>query len=200
MSNANPEEINRNDEFADLDMPVDDANDQSQVTAEASASETTETPDDQASDELIKLRHERDEYYQKLLRATADFRNTQRRLEQDKELAVQYANSALIKQLLPVIDNFERALAVDPQTTDVPALLQGMQMVHDELLAVLKKHHVEPIAPKVGDPFNPEHHQAMMQQPDEKYSEPTVTMLLQKGYIHHDRVLRPAGVAVSKTE
>lgn len=187
------------DEFADLDVdvPVDDANDQSPAMAEESASEAAVGP---ASDEVTRLRHERDEYYQKLLRATADFRNTQRRLELDKEQALQYANSSLIKALLPVIDNFERALAVDPEKTDVPTLLQGMQMVHDELLNVLKSYSVEPIAPAVGDAFDPEHHHALMQQPDEQYSQPTVTMLLQKGYVHYDRVLRPAGVAVSKTE
>jgi molecular chaperone GrpE len=185
-----------NDDFKNLDIediPVDDAND---LRAEEQ-SRTAEAP---TSDEVTKLRAERDEYYQKLLRATADYRNSQRRLEQDKQQAVQYANSSLIKLLLPVIDNFERALSVDPDKTDVPKLLQGMQIVHDELLNVLKKQEVEAVAPQPGEPFNPELHQALMQQPNDQYSEPTVTMLLQKGYTHLGRVLRPAGVAVSKTE
>ena len=151
-------------------------------------------------DQIAALRQERDEYYQKLLRATADYRNSQRRLEQDKQLAVQFANSSLIKELLPVIDNFERALSVDPTKTEVPTLLQGMQMVHDELLRVLKRHHVEEVAPKPGDPFDPELHHALMQQPSEQYEVPTVMQLLQKGYTHHGRTLRPAGVAVSRTE
>lgn len=195
-----------NDDFKDLDIediPVDDANaapvaDQS--TAEEPPAAAGQPSQLAPEDELAKLKAERDEYYEKLLRATADYRNSQRRLEQDKQLAVQYANSALIKALLPVIDTFERALAVDPQTTDVPKLLQGMQMVHDELMAVLKKHDVELVAPKPGDPFDPELHHALMQQPSDQYDVPTVTMLLQTGYTHHGRVLRPAGVAVSKTE
>ena len=184
-----------NDDFKDLDVediPLDDAN-SARVEEQSVAAEAP-------PDEVTKLRAERDEYYQKLLRATADYRNSQRRLEQDKQQAVQYANSTLIKALLPVIDNFERALAVDPEKTDVPKLLQGMQMVHDELLSVLSKNDVEQVAPQAGEAFNPELHQALMQQPDEQYAEPTVTLLLQKGYTHHGRMLRPAGVAVSKTE
>jgi molecular chaperone GrpE len=203
-----------NNDFKDLDLediPVDDANDlraqEQSVAAEAPSPAEAPRPAGAANpaepphpDEVTKLRAERDEYYQKLLRATADYRNSQRRLEQDKQQAVQYANSALIKALLPVIDNFERALSVDPEKTDVPRLLQGMQIVHDELLNVLKHQQVEAVAPAPGEPFNPELHQAMMQQPDERYAEPTVTMLLQKGYTHRGRVLRPAGVAVSRTE
>ncbi len=188
---------NDNNNFEDLDIndePIDDAN---SAPVGDQVIESESTADD---DEVNKLRHERDEYYQKLLRATADYRNSQRRLEQDKQQAVQYANSTLIKSLLPVIDNFERALSVDPATTDGPKLLEGMQIVHDELLNVLKQQAVEAVAPKAGDAFNPEQHQALMQQPSDQYSETTVTMLLQKGYTHLGRVLRPAGVAVSKTE
>lgn len=178
-------------------------------TLDTNAAETAGTPepdvsqpagDLSADDEIIKLRRERDEYYQKLLRATADYRNSQRRLESDKHQAVQYANSSLIKELLTVIDNFERGLAVDPEKTDVPSLLSGMQMVHDELLRVLKRANVEEIAPEPGDPFDPELHNALMQQPTDQYDVPTVTQLLQKGYTHHGRTLRPAGVAVSRTE
>ncbi len=181
-------------DFEELDItdePVDDAN------AAPVADQSTEAG---GGDEMSKLRHERDEYYQKLLRATADYRNSQRRLEQDKQQAVQYANSSLIKSLLPVIDNFERALSVDPAKTDVVKLLEGMQIVHDELLNVLKQQSVEAVSPKPGEPFDPEMHQAMMQQPSDQYSQPTVTMLLQKGYTHLGRVLRPAGVAVSKSD
>lgn len=149
-------------------------------------------------DELSRLREERDELYQRLARATADFRNAQRRIEQDKEQAVQYANSDLIKNLLPVIDNFERALAVDPSTTDAATILKGMQIIHDQWMDVFKRQSVEEVAPRPGDPFDPNHHEAMMQQPSDEYDQPTVTQLLQKGYLHHGRTLRPAGVAVSQ--
>ena len=99
-----------------------------------------------------------------------------------------------------MIDNFERAFAVDPAKTDAASLLKGMQIVHDQWLAVLRKQHVEEIAPEPGTPFDPAQMQALMQQPTDKYPENHVTQLLQKGYALHGRTLRPAQVAVSKEQ
>jgi len=148
--------------------------------------------------DVAKLQQERDSLFERLARATADFKNAQKRLEADAEQRLQYANSGLIKTLLPVIDNFERALAVDPSRTDAAAILKGMQIVHDQLIKVLRDQKVEEIAPKPGDPFDPTRHEALMQQDAPQYPEPSVTQLLQKGYSLHDRTLRPAGVAVSR--
>lgn len=175
-------------------------NDDDDVTAPNSADAAEMEAMDELSGggELRKLREERDSLFDRLARATADYRNSQRRLEQDKEQAVQYANSLLIKSLLPVIDNLERALAVDPAKTDAAAILKGMQIVHDQWMDVLKGQAVEEIAPNPGTPFDPTRHEALMQQPSDKYAEPTVVQLLQKGYMLHGRTLRPAGVAVSR--
>lgn len=155
------------------------------------------------SNDMIKLRAERDDLYTRLARLQAEFTNARKRLEADKEQAVQFGNSKLIKSLLPVIDNFERALAVDPAKADVSSLLKGMQIVHDQWLAVLGQEQVAPIAPEPGTPFDAEHMQALMHQASEQFKgrkEPVVTQLLQKGYALHGRTLRPAQVAVSKTE
>ena len=149
--------------------------------------------------ELIRLHAERNDLFNKLARAQAEFQNARKRLEADKEQAVQFSNSSLIKSLLPVIDNFERALSQDPAKTDVPALLKGMQIVHDQWLSMLEQQSVQLIAPKPGDSFDPSTMQALMQQPTDKYPENHVTQLLQKGYLLHGRTLRPAQVAVSKT-
>lgn len=153
------------------------------------------------SPELQKLQAERDDLYQRLLRATAEFQNSRKRLEAEMEQRMEYANASLIKSLLPVIDNFERALGVDPAKSDSASILKGLQLVHDQWMTVLKSQAVEQIDPKPGEPFNPERHQALLQQADEKYKDqgPTVTQSLQKGYSLNDRVLRPAQVAVSKT-
>ena len=97
-----------------------------------------------------------------------------------------------------MIDNFERALAVDPAKVDARAILKGMQIVHDQWLNVLKQQEVEEIAPAAGTPFDPTKHEALMQQ-DAVYPVPTVVQLLQKGYALHGRTLRPAQVAVSKS-
>ena len=150
------------------------------------------------TDELTALRAERDSLFDRLARATAEFKNSQRRLQQDLEQRTQYANSSLIKSLLPVIDNFERALLVDPTKTDTASVLKGLQIVHDQLMAVLRQQHVEEIAPTPGVPFDPSQHEALLQQ-DSIYKTPTVVQLMQKGYTLHGRTLRPAQVAVSKS-
>jgi molecular chaperone GrpE len=150
------------------------------------------------SNEFEKVRAERDMLYERLARAQADFQNSRNRLKAESDQQLQYANSSLIKSLLPVIDNFERALAQDPDTTDTRAMLKGMQIVHDQWLNVLKQQQVREIAPQPGDPFNPTEHEALMQQPSDKFPPNSVTQTLQKGYALYDRTLRPAQVAVSK--
>jgi len=154
---------------------------------------------DEPASELEKIKAERDSLYERLARATADFQNTRRRLETEMDQRMQYANSALIRSLLPVIDNWERALNVDATKVDSAAVLKGLQLVHDQMMNVLKQQQVEVIAPQPGTPFDPSKHEALMQQPNDEYKEPTVTQLFQNGYALPGRTLRPAQVAVSKT-
>jgi molecular chaperone GrpE len=153
------------------------------------------------SRDVQRLQAEKDDLYQRLARVTAEFQNSRKRLETEMEQRMEYANANLIKSLLPVIDNFERALAVDPTKSDAASILKGLQLVHDQWMTVLKSQAVEEIAPQPGDPFDPARHQALMQIADDKYKDqgPTVVQLMQKGYALNDRVLRPAQVGVSKT-
>ena len=151
-----------------------------------------------ASNDLQKLQSERDDLFNRLARATADSKNVQKRIQTEADQRVQFANQSLIKSLLPVIDNFERALAVDSGKTDAAAILRGMQIVHDQWLSVLKQQQVEEIAPQPGTPFDPSQHEALMQM-DSQYKTPTVVQLLQKGYSLYGRTIRPAQVAVSKS-
>jgi molecular chaperone GrpE len=150
--------------------------------------------------ELEKLRQERDSLFERLARATAEFQNARRRLEADKEQAVAFANSSLIKSLLPVIDNFERALSVDANKADPATILKGMQIVHDQWLTVLKNQYVETLAPQPGTAFDPSTMEAIIHEPTDKFPEGSVTKLLQNGYALHGRTLRPAQVAVAKSE
>jgi molecular chaperone GrpE len=153
-----------------------------------------------AQEDSSRLRAERDSLFERLARVSADFQNTRKRLEAEMDQRLQYANSGLIKALLPVIDNFERALAVDPSKADAASVLKGLQIVHDQMIKVLRDQKVEEIAPQPGEKFDPTRHEALMQQPTAQPTpEPVVTQLLQKGYALHDRTLRPAQVAVSKT-
>jgi molecular chaperone GrpE len=165
-----------------------------QPDADSSESENVES----LRKERDALILERDTLFDRLARATADFQNARRRLEADKDQSVAFANGALIKSLLPVIDNFERALAVDASTTDAGSILKGMQIVHDQWMTVLKNQFVEAIAPEPGTPFDPATMEALIHQPDDKLPPNSVTQLLQRGYALHGRTLRPAQVAVSK--
>jgi molecular chaperone GrpE len=172
-------------------VPIDDTNAQASPES-ASPSNAPE------SNDVIQLRTERDQLYERLARATAEFKNSQKRQETEFDNRLQYANSSLIKSLLPVIDNFERALSQDTSKVDSAAILKGMQIVHDQLIAVLKQQKVEAISPTPGEAFDPTQHEALMHQPNDQYADPTVTQLLQKGYTLQGRTLRPAQVAVSK--
>lgn len=147
-----------------------------------------------SADEHKRVRDERD----KLLYAVAESANQRRRLEAEKDQAVQYANQVLIRSLVPIIDNFERALAVDPGTTDAASVLKGMQMVHDQIMAELRKQQVEVIDPRAGDPFDPTRHEALMQRPDTGQAPNTIVQTLTRGYTLHGRTLRPAGVMVAQ--
>jgi len=182
-------------------IPIDDenANDVNPFTDDAPVEEgAPQSPGSSAEADVARLQQERDALFLRLARTTADFKNAQKRLEADAEQRAQYANSALIKSLIPVIDNFERALSVDPGKTDASAILKGLQIVHDQLIKVLRDQKVEEIAPQPGERFDPTRHEALMQQEAPQYTEPSVTQLLQKGYALHGRTLRPAGVAVSR--
>jgi molecular chaperone GrpE len=149
--------------------------------------------------ELEALRAEKTAVYEKLARVQADFTNARKRLEADAEQRLAYANQSLIESLLPVIDNFERALAQDPTKVDAVSILRGMTLVSEQLKSLVAKYNVEAVDPKPGDDFDPNLHQAIMQQ-ESDLPEGKVTMLLQKGYMMKGRVVRPAQVAVSKAK
>jgi molecular chaperone GrpE len=190
-------------------IPINDENETQPRDADDAHAAQTPGDDDAAQEQssgaeaadVQRLQSERDDLYQRLARATADFKNTQKRIQGEADQRVQYANQSLIKSLLPVIDNFERALAQDASKVDAAAILRGMQIVHDQWLNVLKQQLVNEIAPKPGDPFDPARHEALMQQDAPQYAGKgqTVVQTLQKGYSLGDRVLRPAQVAVSRS-
>ena len=177
-------------------MSTTDRNDD--VTEAPESGEPTLTGAESVTPDVSKLQAERDELFERLARATADFQNMRKRLEAEFDQRLQYANASLIKSLLPVIDNFERGLQVDAKKTDPASILKGMQIVHDQWLSVLKAQQVEEITPKPGDHFDPSRHEALMQQASDKIAAGAVVQVFQKGYALQDRVLRPAQVAVSK--
>ncbi len=148
-----------------------------------------------APEETTQLRAERDELKDQLLRSRADFANFQKRAKQQAETDRTYAIGNLARDLLEAIDNLERATAA-LRASATEGISSGLEMVQKQLLATLAKYGVEPIE-AVGRPFDPNLHEALMQQPTDDQPEGTVVAELGKGYKIHDRVLRPSKVAVS---
>lgn len=133
----------------------------------------------------------------RLLRLAAETENTRKRLEREKADGISYANESLLRELLPVIDNLERALEHAENAGDEGALLEGVRMTLKGFLAAIAKHGCAPFE-SLGKPFDPNYHDAIMQQESADYPEKTVVQELQRGYVLNDRLLRPATVIVSK--
>jgi len=153
------------------------------------------TPGDGATAELEEARRQRDEYLEQLQRARADFLNFQKRARTQADIDRQYAVGSLASDLLPVLDNLERATEA-ARASGSEAIVSGLDMVTKGLLDALARHDIEPIE-ALGRPFDPHWHEALMQQPDAEHPEGTVVAELGRGYRIRDRVLRPTKVAVS---
>jgi molecular chaperone GrpE len=144
---------------------------------------------------LVEAQRQRDDYFDQLQRSRAEFLNYQKRSREQADRDRQYAAIALASDLLPVLDNFERAMEAGRQGGS-SSLIDGLEMVHKQILAALAKHGIEPIN-ALGQPFDPNLHEALMQQPHDDHPEGTVVAELSKGYKLKDRVVRPSRVAVS---
>lgn len=147
--------------------------------------------------EIQMLQEKLDAADNRYLRLQADFDNFRRRTRLDQEASEKYRAQKLITDLLPALDNFERALKVEADNDQTKSLLQGMEMVYRSLVDALKKEGVEPIE-AVGKEFDPHQHQAVMQGEDENYGSNIVTDEFQKGYLLKDRVIRPSMVKVNQ--
>ena len=146
--------------------------------------------------ELQQAKKESEENYQRLLRAQADFDNFRRRTQKEKEDLAKYASQKLIEEIVPVLDNFERAMATKPGTPEVESFAKGMDMIFRQLQQVLEQEGLQAMN-TVGEAFNPEFHQAIMQVESDEHEEGIVVEEVQRGYMLKDRVLRPAMVKVS---
>ena len=152
----------------------------------------------QVLDDLETLRsrlqtaeQQRDEYLDLAQRTRADFENYQKRMQRDLAEERRYAQAPLAADLLPALDNLERATAAAKQAGEKGPLVQGVAMVQTQLLDVLRRHGITRIEAQ-GKPFDPNLHQAVMQQPSKEHPPMTVLQVLEQGYMIHDRVLRPA--------
>jgi molecular chaperone GrpE len=161
-----------------------------QQSVEAADSGTTE-------DALTALERDRNDLLSRLQRLSADYLNYQKRVQRDIESAREFANEQLIKELLPVLDDMDRALEAGRanHAADDP-VLAGMQLMHDKALETLGRYGLKVIEAK-GKPFNPEVHLAIMMQPTAEQPPQTVLAEALRGYMLRGRTIRPAGVVVA---
>ncbi len=135
----------------------------------------------------------------RLLRQAAEFENYKKRLERDRAAALKYAEENVLKELLPVVDNLERALEQGKSNPEIKDFYEGVELTYKGLLTTLEKFEVTPIE-SVGVPFDPNHHEALTMEETSEMEHNMVYREFQRGYMYKDRLLRPAKVVVAKND
>jgi molecular chaperone GrpE len=197
-----PEEpVTSRDEADEPSGEEDPANEQERFAEKQAAEDGTApshdaapSPQAEAEDPLARAERERDEYLDLARRAQADFENYRKRAAKEAAAAGQRAKSGLVRELLPVVDNLERALASANEGEQ--HLAEGVRLVHSELIAVLERNGVEQFDPR-GERFDPGEHEALSMRSEDGAESGTVLDVVEKGYRVNGTVLRPARVVVS---
>lgn len=193
-----------NDESTE-DTEVKETNEDTAVDDVETKNTSTEVNEEFSIEDQLKAEQEKvgeleaklEEAENRIYRLQADFENSRRRARLDLEASEKYRAQSLITNLLPAIDNFERALQMEADNEQAKAILQGMEMVYRSLLEALKNEGAEQIE-AVGKEFDPHVHQAVMQVEVEGFESNHVVEEFQKGYILKDRVIRPSMVKVNQ--
>ena len=170
--------------------------DVSEVPGQEAGSETpapTVTADDAPAD----VKRQRDEYHNLLLRTTAEFDNYRKRIEKERRELTEYIAVDLLQELLPLVDDLERALRAELNNEGAEAYRKGVEIIHKQLLDLLRKRGVTPIV-SVGTDFDPHFHQAVLHEVSPEHREGEVIEEFRRGYMLGDRLLRPSMVKVAK--
>jgi molecular chaperone GrpE len=189
---ASAQPVTSRDEAAEPSGEEDPANEK-RILEEKEQAENSVAPST-AEDPLAQLQRERDEYLDLARRAQADFENYRKRAAREAAAAGERAKSGLVRELLPIVDNLERALASAGDSER--HLAEGVQLVHAELLAVLERNGIEQFDPR-GDRFDPGEHEALSMRAEDGAEPGVVLDVMEKGYRSNGNVLRPARVVVS---
>lgn len=195
---AAEEKDKRENEMEEQDMPQQEAA-QEEASGEPSAGDGEKTAKSEKKEKKKKkqdpLKEKVEELEDRVKRQMAEFDNFRKRTEKEKTAMFETGAKSVIEKILPVVDNFERGLASVPDEEKDGAIAQGMQMIYKQLMTELENLDVKPI-PAVGEEFNPEFHNAVMQTESEEFESGTVAQELQKGYTYRDSVVRHSMVAV----
>jgi molecular chaperone GrpE len=170
----------------DTEPPLAEAAESGGVAAEAGAAPST-----------TELQRQRDEYYDLLLRKTAEFENYRKRIERERQNLSEATAADVMTELLPLVDDLERALQADPGAEGAEPYRRGVELIHKRLMDVLRKRGVRPIE-ALGADFDPHYHQAVAHDAAEGAREGEVIEEFRRGYMLGDRLLRPSMVKVAK--
>ncbi|BGE82293.1 nucleotide exchange factor GrpE [Staphylococcus petrasii] len=172
----------------------EDDNLQNNDVSEENSEETSVDPKDE---EIQQLQLKANENEEKYLRLYAEFENYKRRIQNENATNKKYQAQSVLTDILPTIDNIERALQIEGEDESFKSLQKGVQMVHESLLRALKENGLEEIESE-GQEFDPNFHQAVVQDNNPDFKSGEITQELQKGYKLKDRVLRPSMVKVNQ--
>jgi molecular chaperone GrpE len=173
--------------------PEDIVSDEPETVTASSVADTGPGP----AVDVEEIQRERDEYYDLLLRKTAEFENYRKRIDRERQTVSEAAAADLLGELLPLVDDMERALKVDAGTEGAEAYRRGVELIHRQLVEVLRKRGVRPID-SLGVDFDPHYHQAVAHDAVEGRREGEVIEEFRRGYMLGDRLLRPSMVKVAK--
>ncbi|WP_199777771.1 nucleotide exchange factor GrpE [Lysinibacillus sp. FJAT-14745] len=191
-------QVTETTENKDLVQEEKDVQAENAVEAEVKEGQEAElTIEEQYEARLAELQAKLDDEENRHLRLRADFDNIRRRNQLDREAAEKYRAQSLLSDLLPVIDNFERALQVEATSEETASIVKGIEMVYRSLIEATEKEGLQIIKAE-GEQFDPNVHQAVMQEQDSEKETGVVLRELQKGYMLKDRVLRPTMVSVNE--
>lgn len=198
MVDKNEQDLNEEVEETteETEPSMHSVDDSTNTDKEAVDSETVEVTDDSQS-KIEELQQELDDMSDRYLRLQAEMANIRRRNQREKEDILRFRSQSLAKELLPALDNIERALSIEVDTEAGNNLKKGIEMVYDSLLEGFSKEGIEIVDP-LGDPFDPNYHEAYTQVPaNEDQGSNEVAQVFEKGYKLHERVLRAAKVSVT---
>jgi molecular chaperone GrpE len=158
---------------------------------------TAAEPAPETSTDLVQAQRQRDEYYDLLLRKQAEFDNYRKRVERERQMVSEAAAASIVEELLPLMDDLERALKTEASGDAAEAYRKGVELIHRQLGEILRKRGVRPIE-VLGADFDPYFHQAVSHEPAEGRREGEVIEEFRRGYMLGDRLLRPSMVKVAK--
>ena len=188
---------NENNEVEDKEEKIlEEADEILATNKEAVDEQNVDQENDENEKKLDLVLEELDSTKDKLLRALAENENTRRQMEKSRTESLKYGVQPLARELLNVVDNFERAIPKETSEKKEP-LLEGFELIRKDILTILEKFNVQKIS-ALGDTFDANFHQAMFEKESNDYETGKVCEIIQDGYVFHDRLLRPSLVAVSK--